>query len=86
MPAGVFSNQIYLFWQILEGLRIENFGIFYGHFEYFTAIWYILWPFGIVVIIWYTFPVLVFCAMKNLATLATTCACFFPPAEKFASS
>jgi hypothetical protein len=23
---------------------------------YFTAIWYILWPFGNVVVIWYTFP------------------------------
>jgi hypothetical protein len=21
--------------------------VFYGHFEYFMAIWYILWPFGI---------------------------------------
>jgi hypothetical protein len=30
-------------------------GIFYGHLEYFTVIWYILWPFGNVVVIWYTF-------------------------------
>jgi hypothetical protein len=27
---------------------MENAGIFYGHLEYFTAIWYILWSFGIV--------------------------------------
>jgi hypothetical protein len=27
---------------------MENVGIFYDHSEYFTAIWYTLWPFGIV--------------------------------------
>jgi hypothetical protein len=26
---------------------MENVGIFYNHFEYFTAILYNLWPFGI---------------------------------------
>jgi hypothetical protein len=31
-------------------------GIFYGHLEYFTVLWYILWPFGNVVVIWYIFP------------------------------
>jgi hypothetical protein len=30
----------------LEGLGIENVGIFYGHLQYFTAIWNILWPLG----------------------------------------
>jgi hypothetical protein len=25
-----------------------NVGVFYDHFEYFMAIWYNLWPFGIV--------------------------------------
>jgi hypothetical protein len=35
---------------------MENAGIFYGHLEYFTAIWHILWPFGNVVVIWYIFP------------------------------
>jgi hypothetical protein len=35
---------------------MKNAGIFYGHLEYFTAIWYILWPFGNVVVIWYIFP------------------------------
>jgi hypothetical protein len=35
---------------------MENTGIFYGHLEFFTAIWYILWPFGNVVAIWYIFP------------------------------
>jgi hypothetical protein len=30
-------------------------GIFYGHLEYFTVIWYIVWPFGNVVVIWYSF-------------------------------
>jgi hypothetical protein len=27
---------------------MENVSIFYDHLEYFTAIWYNLWPFGIV--------------------------------------
>jgi hypothetical protein len=35
---------------------MENTGIFYGYLEYFTVIWYILWPFGNVVVIWYIFP------------------------------
>jgi hypothetical protein len=35
---------------------MENAGIFYGHLEYFTVIWYILHPFVNVVIIWYIFP------------------------------
>jgi hypothetical protein len=38
------------FWRALEWK-----GLVYGHTEYFTAIWYILWPFGNVVIIWYIF-------------------------------
>jgi hypothetical protein len=28
----------------------------FGHLEYITAIWYILWPFGNLVAIWYIFP------------------------------
>jgi hypothetical protein len=35
---------------------MENAGIFYGHLEYFTVIWYILWQFGNVVEIWNNFP------------------------------
>jgi hypothetical protein len=31
----------------LEGLPIENLGIFYDHLIYFTVIGNILWPFGI---------------------------------------
>jgi hypothetical protein len=30
----------------LEGHRLEIVDIFYGHFEYFTDIWDVLWPFG----------------------------------------
>jgi hypothetical protein len=40
---------------ILEGLRMENAGIFYRNLEYFAVIWYIWWPFGNVVVIWYIF-------------------------------
>jgi hypothetical protein len=34
---------------------MENAGKFYGHLKYFTVNWYILWPFGNVVVIWYIF-------------------------------
>jgi hypothetical protein len=39
----------------LEGLRMEKVGLFYGHLEYIMAFWYILWPFGNLVAIWYIF-------------------------------
>jgi hypothetical protein len=42
---------------------LENVDIFYGHLEYFTDIWDIIWPFGTF------FPVWVIFAKKNLATL-----------------
>jgi hypothetical protein len=49
---------------------MENSGVFYSHLEYFTGIWYILRQCGNVVVIWYIFPrFLVYCVMKNLATL-----------------
>jgi hypothetical protein len=34
------------FWRALH--RIENVGISYDDLEYFMAVWYSLWPFGIV--------------------------------------
>jgi hypothetical protein len=51
---------------------MENVAIFYGHLEYFTAVWYILWPFGNVVAVGIFPPILVCCAKKNLATLTKT--------------
>jgi tellurite resistance-related uncharacterized protein len=43
MPDGLFSNQKSQFGQSLEGLVMENilclFGLFYGHWKYFMAIW-----------------------------------------------
>jgi hypothetical protein len=35
---------------------MKKFGIFYGHLEYITAIWYIVWQFGSLVAIWYILP------------------------------
>jgi hypothetical protein len=65
----VFKPKIPI-WLVLEGLTMENLGIFYDHLVYFTSIGNILWPFcifcgksGIF------FPVLVFWTKKNLATL-----------------
>jgi hypothetical protein len=40
-PDGLFSNQNSKFVLILEGLRMENAGIFYRNLEYFAVIWYI---------------------------------------------
>jgi hypothetical protein len=48
---------------------MEDLGMFYGHLVYFITIWYILCQFGIFMVIWYSFPVLVSCTTKNLATL-----------------
>jgi hypothetical protein len=42
LPDGFFSNQKFLFGQILQGLRWKNVDIFYGHLQYFTNIWDIL--------------------------------------------
>jgi hypothetical protein len=44
---------------------MENFSIFYDHLEYFTAIWYILWTFGIVYVHLVYFPVLVFLVQEK---------------------
>jgi hypothetical protein len=47
----------------LEGLAIEEVGIFYRHLVYFTPHWNILWPFGIfcgklvyIYLFWYIAP------------------------------
>jgi hypothetical protein len=47
LPDGIFSNQKSKVGQILEGLAMENVGQFYVHLVKFTAIWYILWLFGL---------------------------------------
>jgi hypothetical protein len=47
LPDGLFSNQKSQFGLILDGLAMENLGIFCDHLVYFTAIGNILWPFGI---------------------------------------
>jgi hypothetical protein len=48
---------------------MEDFGMFYGHLVYFTAIWYISGLFGIFQSYLVYFPILVNCTKKNLATL-----------------
>jgi hypothetical protein len=35
---------------------MENASLFYGLLEYFTVIWYSIWPFGNVVVTWHIFP------------------------------
>jgi hypothetical protein len=48
LPDGLFSNQIYQIWVNFGGPLNVNVGIFYDHLEYFLAIWYNLWTFGVV--------------------------------------
>jgi hypothetical protein len=47
LPDGVVFIPKIPIWYTLEGLGMENIGIFYGHLVYFTAMWYSLRPFGI---------------------------------------
>jgi hypothetical protein len=67
----VFKPKIQ-FGKILESLGMGKVGILFGHWEYFTTIWYILLPFGTLVAnLVYSPPLLVYCVKKNLATLST---------------
>jgi hypothetical protein len=54
-----FSHQKIQFGNILEGIGMKNVGIFYDYWEYFTAIWYVLWQFVTFSVICYIFPILV---------------------------
>jgi hypothetical protein len=49
VEGRVARNQNYQFGYFLgRGLGMYTVVIFYDHLEYFEAIWYNLWPFGIV--------------------------------------
>jgi hypothetical protein len=70
MPDGIFSNQESHFRQIFGGFCngrcwyvLRTFVLFYGDLIYFMTIWY-FW--GNLV---YISPILVYCTVKNLATL-----------------
>jgi hypothetical protein len=52
LPDGLFLYQKSQLGKILEGLLIEDVGVFRGHFVYFTAKWYI----GIYFPFWYDVP------------------------------
>jgi hypothetical protein len=51
LPDGIFSSQKYQFGEFLEGLKIENVGIFCAHLESIVAIWCVLRSFGNFVVI-----------------------------------
>jgi hypothetical protein len=47
LPDGLFSNKnprLGKFWRVLEWKML----VFYDYLEYFTSIWYYLWPFGMI--------------------------------------
>jgi hypothetical protein len=49
---------------------MEKVGMFFGHLEYITPIWYILWHFDNLWQFGIFPPILVHCEEKNLATLS----------------
>jgi hypothetical protein len=72
LPDGLFSNQKSKFGKFLEGLAMEDVGIFYRHLVHFTVFCYILLTFGTVLGNLVYFSALVFFPKKNLATLVRT--------------
>jgi hypothetical protein len=55
---------------VLEGLGMDDVGVFSGHLEYFMIIWYSLWPFGVSCGHWVYFSSFWFVLpIKYLATL-----------------
>jgi hypothetical protein len=48
LPDWLFFKPKIPIWVHFGGPGMENVFIFYDHLEYFMAIWYILWQFGIV--------------------------------------
>jgi hypothetical protein len=54
----------------VDGFGIEMVGILYAGLECTSAIWFILWPFGTLVTVWYIFTIFGILCQKNLATLA----------------
>jgi hypothetical protein len=73
LPDGIFSNHKSQFWVNLGGpWNKKNIGTLYGRLEYITAIWYILGPFGNLVVpklVGIFSPVLVYSMRTNQATL-----------------
>jgi hypothetical protein len=62
--------------KFLRDLQCEDIDIFYGHLVYFTAIWYILWPFGILCgpfvyfeAIWYRYFIVIWCIFPRFGML-----------------
>jgi hypothetical protein len=52
---------------------MKGVGKFFGSLVFFTAIYYILWPFVVFLRLFlHIFPVLVYCTKKNLANLPET--------------
>jgi hypothetical protein len=71
LPDGLFSYKKSPFGYILEGLGMENVGIFYYHLEYYTAMWwYTLRQLGFILCsLDLAFPFWYFQTNKNQATL-----------------
>jgi hypothetical protein len=83
LPDGLFSNQKSQFRQVWECFAMKDVGKFYVNLVFFTAISYIVWPFGIFCGNFGNyFPVLVCCTTKNLATLLCTWGQFFEKGDR----
>jgi hypothetical protein len=84
LPDGLFSNKKYQFGYILVGLGMENFyiPILYYHLEYFIAICYNLWQFGIVCCHLVYLPILV-CLDQEKSGKPDVAETDFEPAIRF---
>jgi ABC-type multidrug transport system permease subunit len=51
MREVFFNHNSGIFWRAFE-FKIKT-GMFDGHLEYFTAIWYIFYSFGMFFLFWY---------------------------------
>jgi hypothetical protein len=51
LPDGLIFKQKIPIWVNFGGPNNGKCWIFYGHLEYLTALWYILWPFRNLVVI-----------------------------------
>jgi hypothetical protein len=63
---------------------MENAGIFNGHLEYFTAIWYIIWLFSNLVVMWYIFPRFGILCLDKSGNPVTLFAIYWVPAHQYA--
>jgi hypothetical protein len=54
--ARWFDPNLGKFWRVVQWKMLYYIILFYGHLNYFMAIWYIMWYFGLFSAFWYVVP------------------------------